>query len=74
MTPVELHYCYDARDQLIARNSGAGCDTGSDEAYTYDAAGNRLTASDGSGTRTFGYTADGQYTGASHDASDQLMT
>ncbi len=71
-TPVERFYCYDARDQLVARNTGATCDPGTDETYTYDPAGNRLTAIDGSGTRTFAYTADGQYTGASHDASGRF--
>jgi RHS repeat-associated protein len=31
-----------------------------------------LTATDSSGTRTFNYTADGQYTGATHDASGRF--
>lgn len=71
-TPVNLFYCYDARDQVVARNTGAGCDISTDEEYTYDASGNRLSATDTSGTRTFSYTADGQYTGATHDESGRF--
>lgn len=56
----------------MARNTGAGCDTASDEAYAYDDAGNRLTATEGGVTRIFSYTADGQYAGATHDASGRI--
>ena len=69
---TDWFYCYDARNQLTARNTGAGCDISSDETYTYDASGNRLTAIDAAGTRTFGYTAEGQYAGATHDASGRF--
>ena len=65
--------CYDPRNQLVARNTGAACSaTTGDETYTYDAAGNRLTATQGGATRTFTYTADGQLAGALHDAAGRL--
>ena len=56
-------YCYDARDQLIYRNTAAACSSSAkDEAYTYDDAGNRTSALVAGSTRTFTYTPDGQLT------------
>ena len=56
----DRRYCYDALDQLIYRNTGAACSSGSnDEAWTYDDAGNRLTAKSGGMTTNFAYTAEG---------------
>ena len=72
-TPVERFYCYDPRDQLVARSTGADCEAGSDESYAYDAAGNRLTATDASGTRSFSYSAEGQIAGVMHDAAGRII-
>jgi RHS repeat-associated protein len=59
-TSSDRRYCYDALNQLIYRNSGAACSSGSnDEASTYDDTGNRLTAKTGGVTTNFAYTADG---------------
>jgi RHS repeat-associated protein len=56
----DLRYCYDARDQLVYRQSGSACSSGSnDEAWTYDSAGNRLTAPSGGVTTNFAYDGDG---------------
>jgi RHS repeat-associated protein len=56
----DYRYCYDALDQLIYRNTGAACSSGSnDEAWTYDDAGNRLTAKTGGVTTNFAYTSEG---------------
>ena len=56
----DLRYCYDARDQLIYRQSGSACSSGSnDEAWTYDSAGNRLSATASSTTTEFAYDGDG---------------
>ena len=66
-------YCYDARNQLVARNTGGACSAISgDETYTYDDAGNRLSATQDGITRTFTYDADGLYEGATHDASGRV--
>jgi RHS repeat-associated protein len=55
----DRRYCYDARNQLVYRNTGAACSSGAnDEAYTYDDTGNRLTAAG----RSFTYSAEGQLT------------
>lgn len=55
----DRRYCYDARNQLIFRNTGAACSSGAnDESWTYDGAGNRLTAASGS-TTNFAYDAAG---------------
>jgi RHS repeat-associated protein len=54
------NYCYDGLNRLRARNTTSACTTISgDEIYTYDDAGNRLTAP----SNTFTYTANGQLTG-----------
>jgi RHS repeat-associated protein len=59
-TSSDRRYCYDALDQLIYRNSGAACSSGAnDEAFSYDDAGNRLTATAGGVTTNFAYTAEG---------------
>jgi RHS repeat-associated protein len=57
----------------VARNTGASCTaTSGDETYTYDDAGNRLSAMQDATTRTFSYDADGQYSGAVHDATGRI--
>ncbi len=57
----DLYYCYDARNQLIGRNTGSACSSSvTDEAWTYDAAGNRLTATTTATTTTFAYEDDGR--------------
>lgn len=67
-------YCYDARDQLVARNTGGACTAATgDETYAYDDAGNRLTATQSGTTRTFAYDAEGRYAGATHDASGRII-
>jgi RHS repeat-associated protein len=59
-TSSDRRYCYDARNQLTFRNTGAACSSGSnDESWTYDDAGNRLTAVSGPSTTNFAYDADG---------------
>lgn len=59
-TTSDRRYCYDALNQLIYRNTGAACSAVSnDEAWTYDDAGNRLTAKTGGVTTNFAYTAEG---------------
>jgi RHS repeat-associated protein len=59
-TSSDRRYCYDALDQLIYRNTGAACSSGAnDEAWTYDDAGNRLSAKTGGVTTNFAYTAEG---------------
>ncbi|MDQ3691266.1 MAG: hypothetical protein M3406_14790, partial [Chloroflexota bacterium] len=66
-------YCYDARNQLVARDTGAACSaTSGDETYSYDDAGNRLSAAQDGVTETFSYDADGQYTGAVHDTVGRI--
>jgi YD repeat-containing protein len=56
----DRRYCYDARNQLVFRNAGAACSSGSnDEAWTYDDAGNRLTATTGGTTTNFAYDSAG---------------
>jgi RHS repeat-associated protein len=69
-------YCYDAHNRVVATRSASGCSTGLLEAYTYDDAGNRLTA----GSVTFSYAATGALTGCSpscgtvaHDAAGRLQ-
>ena len=53
----DRRYCYDARGQLVYRNTSAACSSGAnDESYSYDDAGNRLTAAG----RSFSYSAEGQ--------------
>jgi RHS repeat-associated protein len=67
-TPSDFYYCYDARQQLVGRNAGSACTPSvSDEEYTYDAAGNRLTAS-GTISLAFGYAGDGQLTTVNSDS------
>lgn len=57
----DRRYCYDARNQLTFRNSGAACSSSAnDEAWTYDAAGNRLTSTSGGITTNFAYDATGR--------------
>lgn len=57
----DRRYCYDARNQVVFRNTGAPCSaTAKDESNTYDDAGNRLTATVGATTTNFAYTSDGQ--------------
>jgi RHS repeat-associated protein len=59
-TSSDRRYCYDALNQLVYRNTGAACSAGAnDEAWTYDDAGNRLTAKTGGVTTNFAYTAEG---------------
>lgn len=71
---LETCYCYDARDQLVARNTGGACTAATgDETYAYDDAGNRLTATQSGTTRTFAYDAEGRYAGATHDASGRII-
>lgn len=56
---TDRRYCYDARHQLIYRNTSALCSaTAYDESMTYDAAGNRLSYDD----RTFSYDSKGRLT------------
>lgn len=57
----DRRYCYDARNQLIYRNTASACSSSAnDEAWTYDDAGNRLTATSGGTTTNFAYHADGR--------------
>ena len=68
---LDRRYCYDALGRLIFRNTAAACGSAAkDEAWTYDDAGNRLTAwTQASGvTRTFTYSADGQLTAITNPA------
>jgi RHS repeat-associated protein len=56
-SPPTRNYCYDARNQLVARNTNATCTaTSGDETYAYDVVGNRTSAA---GT-SFTYNAEGQ--------------
>jgi len=72
------NYCYDGLDRLRARNTAAACTTTSgDETYTYDDAGNRLTAP----ANTFTYNPDGQLTGCTtgcgtvaHDSTGRMSS
>lgn len=60
-TSSDRRYCYDARNQLTYRNTAAGCSaTANDEAWTYDGAGNRLSATSGGQTTNFAYHPDGR--------------
>ncbi len=66
---TDRFYCYDARDQLIYRNTGTACSsTVKDEAYAYDDAGNRTSALVAASTRTFTYTPDGQLSACANPA------
>jgi RHS repeat-associated protein len=59
-TSSDRRYCYDALNQLIYRNTAAACSSGSnDEAWTYDDAGNRLTARTAGVTTNFAFTGEG---------------
>ncbi len=59
-TSSDRRYCYDALNQLVYRNTGAACSSGAnDEVWTYDDAGNRLSAKTGGVTTNFAYTAEG---------------
>jgi RHS repeat-associated protein len=59
-TTSDRRYCYDALNQLLYRNTGAACTSGSnDELWTYDDAGNRLSAKTGGVTTNFAYTSEG---------------
>jgi RHS repeat-associated protein len=53
---LDRHYCHDALNRLLSTRSAPGCTSGLLEAYTYDDAGNRLTA----GSTSFSYDAQGQ--------------
>jgi RHS repeat-associated protein len=72
------NYCYDGLDRLRARNTAAACTTTSgDETYTYDDAGNRLTAP----ANAFTYNPDGQLTGCTtgcgtvaHDSTGRMSS
>jgi RHS repeat-associated protein len=71
----DRHYCYDAHNRVVATRSAAGCSSGLLEAYTYDDAGNRLSA----GSVSFSYAATGPLTGCSpscgtvaHDSAGRL--
>ncbi|MEI7743323.1 MAG: RHS repeat-associated core domain-containing protein [Chloroflexota bacterium] len=64
-TATTRTYCYDPRNQLIASNASTPCAGSPDEVYTFDDAGNRLSAGAPTGTpvhgsRTFSYATDGQ--------------
>lgn len=60
-TSADFRYCHDARNQLTYRNIGAACSSSAnDEAWTYDEAGNRLTATSGGSTTNFAFHADGR--------------
>lgn len=48
---VDRHFCYDARHQLVAADSVAGCTSGVADTATYDAAGNRTDWTDYDGLR-----------------------
>lgn len=52
---LNQYYCYDALNRLTSRGTTT-CTTGTPEAYTYDAAGNRTAA----GPTSFTYDAEGQ--------------
>jgi RHS repeat-associated protein len=57
---TDRRYCYDALNQLIYRNTGAACASGSnDEAWTFDDAANRLSAISSGTTTNFAYDASG---------------
>lgn len=59
-TSSDRRYCHDAQNRLQYRNTGAACSSSAkDETYTYDDAGNRLTAP----SQTFTYNGSGQLTG-----------
>ena len=71
-------YCYDARNQLKNAAAAAGCASPT-ETYTYDDAGNRLSALAAGATRTFAYTIDGQLSSCAnpsctvaHDSAGRL--
>lgn len=56
----DRRYCYDARNQLTYRNTGAACSSSvNDETFSYDDAGNRLSATTSGGTANFAYDASG---------------
>jgi RHS repeat-associated protein len=60
-TTSDERYCYDGRNQLTGRNTGAACSpTAADETYAYDDAGNRTQAWVGGTTTNFAYDANGQ--------------
>jgi RHS repeat-associated protein len=60
-TSSDRRYCYDARNQLIYRNTGAACSSSAnDESFTYDDADNRLTATASGTTTNFAYDAAGR--------------
>jgi RHS repeat-associated protein len=75
---LALNYCYDGLDRLRGRNTAAACTTISgDETYTYDDAGNRLTAPGNAFTNN----ADGQLTGCTtgcgavaHDSTGRMSS
>ena len=72
-TAVQRSYCYDPRNQLQYRNTGAACSAAAkDETYTFDAAGNRLSAVTGAGSQAWTYSPDGQVTGYDHDPAGRL--
>lgn len=60
-TTTDYRYCYDGRNQLTGRNTGAACtSTAHDETYAYDDVGNRTQASLGGTTTDFSYDSSGQ--------------
>lgn len=71
-TATTVNYCYDARNQLGSEKAAGSCTdpASSDAIYTYDEAGNRISAGAPTalptplhGARTFTYNAAGQLTG-----------
>jgi RHS repeat-associated protein len=59
-TSADYRYCYDARNQLTARRTGAACTSSPTETNAYDEAGNRTQAvTAGPVTRNFAYTGAG---------------
>lgn len=58
---LDRYYCYDALNRVVSTRSASGCSTGLIEDFTYDDAGNRMTA----GSTTFTYDAQGQLSSCS---------
>jgi RHS repeat-associated protein len=58
---TDRRYCYDAQNQLASAKSGSACSPSAyDQAWTYDASGNRLTAISGGTTTNYAYHSDGR--------------
>ncbi len=76
---LDRHYCYDAHNRLVATWASTSCSSNPMEAFSYDDAGNRLTAGSPGAPVSFTYDASGLLTGCSpscgtlaHDAAGQL--